>query len=135
MNLSKVDHDYLKQLEKHKDSAGRVWNKGSYQQKLVSQKWYDSHKEDRTANFYEFKKDKIDINEDKINDGFRVRLFSKTSKREFKAKAWEIDEEGIVTLKSANSYTMYLGKYKYNFEKKSFKKIEGYGPNFFISAE
>ena len=59
LNLSKVDHDYLKQLEKHKDSAGRVWNKGSYQQKLVSQKWYDSHKEDRTANFYEFKKDKI----------------------------------------------------------------------------
>ena len=53
---------------------------------------------------------------------------------EFKAKAWEIDEEGIVTLKSANSYTMYLGKYKYNFEEKSFKKIEGYGPNF-ISAE
>ena len=135
LNLSKVDHDYLKQLEKHKDSAGRVWNKGSYQQKLVSQKWYDSHKEDRTANFYEFKKDKIDINEDKINDGFRVRLFSKTSKREFKAKAWEIDEEGIVTLKSANSHTMYLGKYKYNFEEKSFKKIEGYGPNFFISAE
>ena len=32
--LSKVDHDYLKQLEKHKDSAGRVWNKGSYQQNL-----------------------------------------------------------------------------------------------------
>ena len=77
----------------------------------------------------------MEMNEDKINDGFRVRLFSKTSKREFKAKAWEIDEEGIVTLKSANSYTMYLGKYKYNFEEKSFKKIEGYGPNSFISAE
>ena len=133
--LSQDDQDYLAELEKHKDSAGRVWNKGSYQQKLVSQKWYDSHKENRTTNFYEFKKDKIDINEDKISDGFRVRIFSRLNKTKFKDKAWEIDDEGIVTLKSANSYTMYLGKYKYNFEEKSFKKIEGYGPNFFISAE
>jgi hypothetical protein len=30
---------------------------------------------------------------------------------------------------------MYEGKYKYDFEKRSFVKLEGYGPFFFISAE
>ena len=133
--LSQDDQDYLAELEKHKDSAGRVWHKGSYQQELVRQKWFDSYKDDRTVNFYDFEQGKIDINGDKVEDGFRVRIFSKTSKTEFDDKAWEIDDNGTVTLKSANSHTMYKGKYKYNFEEKSFKKIEGYGPNFFISAE
>lgn len=133
--LSQEDQDYLKELEKHRDQTGRVWHKGNYQQVLVRQKWFDSDKDDRGANFYEFKRDKIDINEDKSDDGYRVRIFSKTSKREFKAKAWEIDDEGIVTLKSANSHTMYLGKYKYDFDKKSFQNIEGFGPRFFIPAE
>jgi len=68
--LSQEDQDYLKELEKHKDSAGRVWNKGSYLQELVRQKWFDSNKDDRAANFYDFKKDKIDINEDETDDGY-----------------------------------------------------------------
>lgn len=133
--LSEVDQNYLAKLIKHKDASGRVWHRGNYEHALVRQKWFDTERDDRGANFYEFKKDKIDINEDKIADGFRVRIFSRLNKTKFKDKAWEIDDEGIVTLKSANSHTMYEGKYKYDFEKRSFVKLEGYGPFFFISAE
>ena len=133
--LSEVDQNYLEQLIKHRDASGRVWHRGNYEHALVRQKWFDTERDDRGANFYEFKKDKIDINEDKIADGFRVRIFSRLNKTKFKDKAWEIDDEGIVTLKSANSHTMYEGKYKYDFEKRSFVKLEGYGPFFFISAE
>ena len=133
--LSEVDQNYLEQLIKHRDASGRVWHRGNYEHALVRQKWFDTERDDRGANFYEFKKDKIDINEDKIADGFRVRIFSRLNKTKFKDKAWEIDDEGIVTLKSANSHTMYEGKYKYDFEKRSFVKLEGHGPFFFISAE
>jgi hypothetical protein len=133
--LSEVDQNYLEQLIKHRDASGRVWHRGNYEHALVRQKWFDTERDDRGANFYEFKKDKIDINEDKIADGFRVRIFSRLNKTKFKDKAWEIDDEGIVTLKSANSHTMYEGKYKYDFEKRSFVKLEGYGPPFFISAD
>jgi hypothetical protein len=133
--LSESDMKYLAELIKHRDASGRVWHRGNYEHALVRQKWFDKKRDDRTVNFYEFKRDKIDINEDEIADGFRVRIFSKTSKYKFKDKAWEIDNKGIVTLKSANSHTMYESKYKYDFDSKSFVRIEGYGPSFFISAE
>ena len=133
--LSEADQNYLTKLLKRKDTSGRVWHRGNYEHALVRQKWFDTERNDRGVNFYEFKRDRIDINEDKIADGFRVRIFSRLNKTKFKDKAWEIDDEGIVTLKSANSHTMYEGKYKYDFEKRSFVKLEGYGPPFFISAD
>jgi hypothetical protein len=133
--LSEEDQKFLEELRKRADSRGYIWDASSASYELKRQKWFDSEKDDRSVNFYEFKSEKIDINEDQKSDGNRVRIFQKLNKYKYKPKAWEVDDYGYLYLRSANSNTTYEGKYKYDFEKESFIKIDGYGPAFFISAE
>ena len=134
--LSQDDQDYLAELEKHKDSAGRVWHKGSYLQELVRQKWFDLPPESPSCKYFDFTIEKIDLNNDERMDGFKVRNFYKINKHFLPPKAWEMDDDGILTYKYFLGGKIRESKYKYDFGKKSFIRLDGYyGPSLFIPAE
>ena len=137
--LSQDDQDYLAELEKHKDSAGRVWNKGSYLQELVRQKWFDSLKGKPIMYYHEFNRsEKVDLDKDGKEDGFKVLKWANAGydANNKRANAWEMDDEGILTYKYFSIGKIRESKYKYDFGKKSFIRLDGYyGPSFFIPAE
>ena len=133
--LSQSDLDYLKGLEKHRDQTGRLWHKGNYQQELIRQKWFDRTPDSPLCKFFDFQTEKIDLDGDGRMDGYKVRIFYRVNKHFLRPNAWEMDEEGIVTMKSFTETRNHQGKYKYSFTHKSFRKIQGYGPTQFIRAE
>jgi hypothetical protein len=133
--LSQSDLDYLKGLEKHRDQTGRLWHKGNYQQELIRQKWFDRTPDSPSCKFFDFQTEKIDLDGDGRMDGYKVRIFYRVNKHFLRPNAWEMDKEGIVTMKSFTGTRIHQGKYKYSFTQKSFRKIQGYGPSQFIRAE
>ena len=78
--LSEEDQKLLEELRKRADSRGYLWDASSASYELKRQKWFDSEKDDRSVNFYEFESEKIDINDDQENDGEKVRIFSRLNK-------------------------------------------------------
>jgi hypothetical protein len=134
--LSQEDQDYLKELEKHRDQTGRVWHKGNYQQVLVRQKWFDLPPENGACKYFDFTKEMIDLDNDGKVDGYKVRNFYKNSKSFLSPKAWEMDEDGILTYKYLSGDRIIKSNYKYDFGKKSFIRAKGYyGPRYFILPE
>jgi hypothetical protein len=133
--LSQTDLDYLQRLEKHRDQTGRLWHKGNYQQELIRQKWFDRTPDSPSCKFFDFQTEKIDLDGDGRMDGYKVRIFYRVNKHFLRPNAWEMDKEGIVTMKSFTETRNHQGKYKYSFTHKSFRKIQGYGPTQFIRAE
>ena len=130
--LSQEDQDYLKELEKHRDQTGRVWHKGNYQQELIRQKWFDRTPDSPLCRYFDFQSEKIDLDGDGQMDGYKVRNFYRVSKYFLRPNAWEMDDEGIVTLKSFTGASINQGKYKYSFKYQRFRKFQGYGPKQFI---
>ena len=130
--LSQEDQDYLKELEKHRDQTGRVWHKGNYQQELIRQKWFDRSPDSPVCRYFDFQNLKIDLDGDGQMDGYKVRNFYRVNKHFLRPNAWEMDEEGIVTLKSFTGASIVQGKYKYSFIHESFRKFQGHGPKQFI---
>ena len=137
MAFSQEDQQYLTDLKKRTDSRGYLWDSTSAKFELVTQKWFDSPKDRSILYYHEFKRDRVDINKDGTMDGRKVLkkanggVFTDT-----KILAWDVTEDGKLLFRNV-SYGKKIqeGVYKYDFDSKSFVKIEGYGPSFFISAE
>ena len=132
--LSEIDKNHLALLKKQSDSTGQVWHKGNYQQELIHQKWFDLPPETPTCKYFDFTNESIDLDKDGRMDGFKVRNFYRINKEFIKPKAWEMDENGVLILKSFISPKIFTGEYKYDFSKESFIKFKGHGPKRFIRS-
>jgi hypothetical protein len=134
--FSQEDQEYLTELKKRTDSRGYLWNSTSAKFELVSQKWFDSPKDRAILHYHEFKRDRVDIDKDGQVDGLKVLkkanggVFTDT-----KILAWDVTEDGKLLFRYPSLGKIQEGIYKYDFDSKSFVRIEGYGPSFFISAE
>ena len=133
--LSEEDQKLLEELRKRADSRGYLWDASSASYELKRQKWFDSEKDRPILYYHEFDNEKVDLNKDGEKDGMKVIKRPNGGVYGIKILAWEVSQDGHLLFKRESSGKIYEGKYKYDFEKESFIKIDGYGPAFFISAE
>ena len=114
------------------DSMGYIWDASSASYELKRQKWFDSEKDAPLVYYHEFDNEKIDLNKDgQKSDGRRVRIKGLMESININPKfhgklmtRWVF----VIQNRVFGSNTTYEGKYKYDFEKESFIKIDGYGP-------
>jgi hypothetical protein len=133
--LSEEDQKLLEELRERADSRGYLWDASSASYELKRQKWFDSEKDRPILYYHEFDNEKIDLNKDGEKDGMKVIKRPNGGVYGIKILAWEVSQDGHLLFRSESRGKIYEGKYKYDFEKESFIKIDGYGPAFFISAE
>ena len=127
--FSEKDIEYLDDLYKRSDSRGYLWDASSTKFEITSEEWTDSPANSRPSYFYNFKRERVDLDGDGKVDGQAV--YKKwSSGKDFKSYAWDVLSDGHLILK-IKSNKIYSGKYKYDTESKIFKKVEGYGPSLF----
>lgn len=131
--FSQEDQEYLTELKKRTDSRGYLWDSTSAKFELVSKKWLDSPEGSSTRVYYQFKQEKVDLDNDGKYDGMRVAIKKNYQKHHSRPKAWTVTNEGILVLRE-NILGIREGTYKFNFDTKRFVKLKGSGPLFLRSA-
>ena len=132
--FSEKDIEYLDDLYKRSDSRGYLWDDASARYQLKSRKWFDSLKDRPILYYHEFKSDRVDLDKDGKIDGMKVQKKANKIIKEIKIAAWDVTEDGKLIYRFMLINRIHEAKYEYDFQKKSFIKIEGHGPQFFIPA-
>jgi hypothetical protein len=132
--FSEEDQKYITEARIRTDSSGEFWSKERAIYHLSKSKWIDGSKDRPIFHYLEFRREKIDLNKDGKNDGYK--LWRWTNRGVFtkgRAYAWEVNESGILIVK--DSGLTRETRFNYDFSSGNFVRISGYVISNFLAPD
>ena len=115
--FSEVDCKYVEEMRSKVGPDGKPWNRNSFRYLLIKDKWNaNTFSGDR---FFDFELEKIDIDGDGKPDGSKVWVKRKSKiLKESRPMAWEVDDDGKLTIKYIDTIFKKMKVSVLNYDKK-----------------
>jgi len=131
--FSDEDRKYVEEMRKRAGPSGRPWDKSSAIQALVSGKWRDVPEDAPIIYYWEFKRERVDLDGDGKPDGYKA--WRRANGGVFtKGRAWasEVTDEGklIIKRKSVISSRPLESELTYDLKTRSFLLTRGASPKY-----
>jgi hypothetical protein len=136
--FSEVDRKYVEEMRGKVGADGKPWGKSSVIQALVSGKWRDVPEDAPIVYYWDFKRERVDLDGDGKPDGYKAwRRANGGVFRKGRAWAWEATDEGklIIRHKSALSSRPLESELTYDVKTRSFLLTRGAVPKYLKSAK
>jgi hypothetical protein len=125
--FSEVDRKYVEEMRGKVGADGKPWDKSSAIQALVSGKWLD-HTEEQIPyrrNYWEFKRSRVDLNDDGKFDGYEVSVRANAKGAQRKVHAWDVNDDGDLTIHWLAGYMLREVFFEYDHKSSKFVMKKG----------